>query len=216
MLCPGAERSIGVGMMSSNRQWLGTPGFLAATATLAIVAFVSMNEISAVIGGVTVGDQAYPGTALYSVLHARSSSDALSVWAVASCHGVPIKFWLWSLYRADFPFIVGYTGFLLALNTRHTSLKIGWIVAALAAFDLVENAFIAQLVRSLPDAQRISASDACTGAFNHPVWVRCLLVTATLKALAAMALVLRIGWVALLADQHRNARRQVFKSLGVQ
>jgi hypothetical protein len=193
--------------------WLG--GCL----TVALIAYAAMQEIGNIIGDVAVRGVLYPAGALYSVFEAAQAPTAMREWAVASCTGSAVRAWLIWLLAFDLVFIAGYAGLGFGANARWARLKIGGLVAALVAADLIEDALTAAAVGLMPGGAN------CTPvSYHHAALFGFLAAATVVKTILAAAIVLKAGWVVLtedragLADGERAHRllREIVKALGIQ
>lgn len=150
----------------------------------AVAVWVVMNEISKVVGDVTVGDRAHAASSVFAPLvGVNGLLEAFGDWATYVTRSLPaLQSWLFLYLGLDLLFIVLYL--LIAIGVRQRSLSwwttpdptssqsvttrspvpgwsvLWWGVFVIAGIDVVEDVFGILLIRQLPEGPGEFASPA--------------------------------------------------------
>ena len=192
---------------------LKTAKWLGASLTLMLASLVSMGEIGRIISGIPVGGNAYRADSLYNVLQVHNAGTAMHAWAVLSCSGSSIRWWLFWHLLLDVPFIVGYVGLALGLNQRWT-LKYVWGIVALAAFDVIEDVLTGIGIAQLPTAGAVN--NCAQYAYHVPALFTFLMLATIAKTVLMVALVVRVIWVIATNASLRQAAWTLVRAVSVQ
>lgn len=195
---------------AGRARWLGS------CLTIALLGYLAMQEVGAIIGDVAVQGVSYPASSLYSVFEVGNAATAMNAWATASC-AVPIKAWLYWLLAFDLVFIVGYAGIGIGATARWgKTLKIGRLAWALVLTNLTGDVLAFVAIRLMP-------AD-CAPSYHPPALFGLLVVVTVVKTGLALAIALRVGWVVMMEDRAEPAGqghphhmlRQIIRALGIQ
>jgi hypothetical protein len=197
---------------------LGRAWWLGAGLTVTVIGLLAAQEAAQVISDVAVAGATYPGSALERVPEAWSAGSALGAWARASCAGIPMRAMLGWLVAADLVFTAGVAAVGLGAAARWARLRIRplvrWLAGVAVAGDLAAGVAVALL----------PAGRGCApGSYPPAVLAAAIAVLATVKTLLAIALAVRVAWVAVLEDRAAGpgepshpAARRMLKAAGIQ
>jgi hypothetical protein len=181
-------------MLGLLRRLYGKLGFLRRARWICLFfglllsAALAINEVSTLVGEVSIDGNSYPASAMWGPTHLIGKQDAFASWAKATGAGFDLRGWLmWTSYL-DLGYILGYAAVFTGLFLRWDLKLPRWYldfrlwIGALVLTDLAEDLFSIFAIQALPSK-----------GTEYGSWALTPLVIASGLKWAAFTLVLLVG-----------------------